>query len=196
MAFVPSATAITMATTAGNNMFALDPKYTSLKDTIAGGSLAPAAFMDAIVAAQSPRCVAIYNTVAGQSIPNAAGTVVNFGTAELDTDSAVTIGATWRFTCPSAKAGVYHASGVIGFGGPFGATAAIVATVLVNGAPVFCSNRYQCSTTDSNPFVVFSGLLNLAVGQTVSATIFHNAGAARSLDTGGASVRIGIVRVA
>jgi len=54
MAFTPSATAIAMATAAGDNMFALDPKYTALKDSIAGGNLAPAAYIDGIAVTTVP----------------------------------------------------------------------------------------------------------------------------------------------
>ena len=36
-----------------------------------------------------------------------SGTIIDFQTLETDTDSAVTIGANWRFTCPVGKAGTY-----------------------------------------------------------------------------------------
>lgn len=39
-------------------------------------------------------------TAAGQSIPNATITIVNFGTIEYDSHNAVTTGAGWRFTAP------------------------------------------------------------------------------------------------
>jgi hypothetical protein len=46
-------------------------------------------------------CAAIYSTAAGQTLENAgAGEVVNFGTVELDTHSAVTTGASFKFTAP------------------------------------------------------------------------------------------------
>jgi hypothetical protein len=43
---------------------------------------------------------AIYKAAVGQSINHATYTIVNFDTKELDTHSAVTVGADWRFTAP------------------------------------------------------------------------------------------------
>jgi len=45
---------------------------------------------------------ASYATAVGQSIANnAAAAIVDFGTSVYDTDSAVTTGASWKFTAPS-----------------------------------------------------------------------------------------------
>jgi len=52
-------------------------------------------------------CGARYSTDAGQSIPNnAAAVIINFEDVDYDTDSAVTIGAAWKFTAPAT--GYYH----------------------------------------------------------------------------------------
>ena len=44
--------------------------------------------------------VARYTTNAGQSIPNNANTIVDFGTLVYDTHSVVTTGAAWHFHAP------------------------------------------------------------------------------------------------
>lgn len=49
---------------------------------------------------------AIYNTAAGATLSD--GTVIDFGTLVLDTHSAVTTGASWKFTAPMA--GLYQVS--------------------------------------------------------------------------------------
>ena len=47
--------------------------------------------------------VAIYNTATAQSIPNNTLTILNFDTLVNDTDTAVTTGASWKFTAPASK---------------------------------------------------------------------------------------------
>ena len=49
---------------------------------------------------------AVYTTAAGQSIPNATDTIINFGTSEIDSHGSVTTGAAWKFTAQSS--GVYE----------------------------------------------------------------------------------------
>lgn len=57
-----------------------------------------------------------YSTTAGQSISSGATAIVNFGTSTYDSHSAVTTGASWKFTAPTTgrytiKANVVLASG-------------------------------------------------------------------------------------
>lgn len=57
--------------------------------------------------AASESVLARYTTAAGQSIPNtAANTIVDFGTKDYDSHSAVTTGASWKFTAPIS--GIYE----------------------------------------------------------------------------------------
>lgn len=76
-----------------------------------------------------------YSSNAGQSIPNAVETIINYGTMIEDSHRAVTIGASWRFTSPrdacyvlSARAHWQNTSatgtrnmGILKNGGNFGA---------------------------------------------------------------------------
>jgi hypothetical protein len=50
--------------------------------------------------------VAIYNTATAQSFTTGSQDIVNFTTVVNDTDSAVTVGAAWKFTAPASK--YYH----------------------------------------------------------------------------------------
>lgn len=59
--------------------------------------------IDALEAPVSAR----YKSSSGQSIPNNTSTIVDFATKDWDTDNAVTTGASWKFTCPTGKAGKY-----------------------------------------------------------------------------------------
>lgn len=51
---------------------------------------------------------AIYTTAAGLSIASSATpSIINYATQELDTAGAVTVGASWKFTVPAGKGGLY-----------------------------------------------------------------------------------------
>jgi hypothetical protein len=52
--------------------------------------------------------VAIYKYTGGATATGGADNIVNFATSITDTDSAVTTGASWKFTCPSGKDGWYE----------------------------------------------------------------------------------------
>lgn len=57
--------------------------------------------------------IARYTTAAGQSIANNTETIVNFDTQNVDNKSAVTTGASWKFTAPVA--GAYLVSAAVLF---------------------------------------------------------------------------------
>lgn len=55
-----------------------------------------------------------YNSTAAQTITTGAAlAIIDFGTSEYDTNSAVTTGASWKFTAPST--GYYHIDTVVQF---------------------------------------------------------------------------------
>lgn len=56
------------------------------------------------------RVFAFYQTNAGQSIPNSSATIVDFEDVITDTHTAVTTGASWKFTKPAGMDGIYTIS--------------------------------------------------------------------------------------
>lgn len=54
-------------------------------------------------------CTAIYRKTALSALPQGVATIVDYAVKDEDSDNAVTTGAAWKFTCPSGKAGLYHA---------------------------------------------------------------------------------------
>lgn len=65
--------------------------------------------------AASEVVAARYTTSAGQSIPDATPTIVDFGTKDFDTHNAVTTGGAWKFTAPAP--GVYEIGAIAAFVG-------------------------------------------------------------------------------
>ena len=60
--------------------------------------------------------VARYTSDAGQSIINGAGAaIIDFEDIDFDTHSAVTTGASWKFTCPAGQAGYYQVNVKVSF---------------------------------------------------------------------------------
>jgi hypothetical protein len=174
-------------------MATLAAPLTALQSSISGGNLAPAAMMDAII--RSTYCAAIYNTAAGQSIPSGSAMVVNFDTQELDSDSAVSTGAGWTFTCPTGKGGLYHFSAVIGFE-PWSVAATVFPSIWQNGTEKQRGSRFVTAAADPAPYVTLSADLVLAAGDTVQVKIAHQAGVNKTLESStSASNRICIHRV-
>ena len=59
--------------------------------------------------------VARYSTNAAQSIADSTVTIVDFEDVSYDTDSAVTTGAAWKFTCPTGYGGYFSVIAMIQF---------------------------------------------------------------------------------
>lgn len=86
----------------------------------------------AIAASESVN--AVYTTAAGQSIPNATDTIIDFGTPEINTHGNVTTGAAWKFTAQIN--GVYEVSAYIQFlnGGAWNTAEDGLVSIFKNGS--------------------------------------------------------------
>jgi hypothetical protein len=124
--------------------------------------------------------VARYATNAGQSIPNNAVTIVDFGTLVYDTHSAVTTGAAWHFHAPVN--GYYAISAEV----MFEAT-----NTWVDGEYSdleFYKNGVQLSTPDVKTNYPASGgqymqlggsdIIYLAANETLDVRVYQGSGAA------------------
>ena len=82
-----------------------------------GGSLVKGTYtqvrtaVNALIAAQNT--YARYKTAAGQTIADSGVTIVNFDSSDIDNRSAVTTGASWKFTVPAGQGGVYQISALL-----------------------------------------------------------------------------------
>lgn len=126
--------------------------------------------------------LAVYQTNAAQSIPNAAFTVVNFGSVVTDTDNAVTTGASWHFTVPLGKGGHYAIAANVRFQGLTANTGTFNLSVFVNGS-VSCTGASVDTSNGPTQGVSVATVLNCAAGQSLDIRVFQQNGAARSLST-------------
>lgn len=141
----------------------------------------------------------IYKTAAGQSIPNATVTRVDFDTVVVDTDSVVTTGAGWKATLP---AGTYDVDALVAVVVPAGTAYDAFVDVYVNdgsGAVLeFRGPRCPGTVPGAGSVVglTANGPLRLTSTSDVYVSVYQNTGSARNLETGGGQTnRITIRRV-
>lgn len=138
---------------------------------------------------------AIYTTAAGQSIPNATPTIVNFDTVVIDTDGVVTTGSAWRATLAP---GTYVVESVVGVVTGTGVAYDIFFDLVVNGAIAVRGLRLNATTPALGGVVsptIAQTIRIVDAGSAVDLRLYQNTGAARLLEAGHASNRISIRRV-
>lgn len=123
-----------------------------------------------------------YRSNAGQTIANNALTIVDFEDVATDSHSAVTTGASWKFTAP--RAGKYMINGSVLFsnGGGWGSAETARVDIYKNGS----LNRSvgwdgQDNAHGNYVRVPFSCVVDLANGDYIDARVFQNSGASLSL---------------
>lgn len=122
-----------------------------------------------------------YTTAAGQSIPNSAMTVVNFGTQDTDSYGLVTTGAGWKFTVPAGYDGLYLVNSAISFNAA-AAFSSCFLSLLKNGSEY---ERAQRIVTAGAGFFVLGAawILRLQAGDYVQVGVDQTSGGAQPLET-------------
>lgn len=147
--------------------------------------------------AASESVSARYNTAAGQSIPNATNTVINFGTKDFDTHGAVTNPTTaWRFTAPSSGKYLVNSMFMLANTGGWSAGETVDFYVQKNGSVFSNIGQYAAQATHST-FVSINGstLVPLLAGDYVDIAINQGSGGAISLTASSSFNHVSITRV-
>jgi hypothetical protein len=167
---------------------ATTPSYTA-GASLHNFSIARVSGPSAIAASES--ITARYTTAAGQSIPNSSTTVIDFGTKEYDSHTAVTTGGSWRFIAPIAA--VYSVNARVAI---TGTTAAGEGVLLIrkNGSEYAQSNRGPLTTSGPQGFLASTDVRLLA-GEYIDIALFQSNGASRSLETLAAANTVSICKV-
>ena len=130
--------------------------------------------------AASETVAAVYKTASGQSIPNAAFTVVDYTTKEIDTHGAVTTGAAWKFTAPIA--GTYCVSAHVLFNSGASATTSSYLIALYKGGSLIGEFGRVNGTGGANFFgPTGSRNIYLLAGEFIDARTLQDSGGARTL---------------
>lgn len=147
--------------------------------------------------AASETVAARYEHIAGQSIPNAANTVVDFDSKSFDTHNAVTTGSGWKFTAPVS--GIYQVSGYITYNeNTFTAGNKLGLVLFKNGTLIsLLDHSYKAQVTGSyRPSCGGIDTIRLIAGDTIALEARQDEGGARSLETSRGDLNyVNIVRI-
>jgi hypothetical protein len=125
------------------------------------------------------QCCAIYQANAATTVPNNTLTVINYAIQVLDTDSAVTTGASWHFTVPTGKGGRY-----LVMAGSFlvttGATGSCFLQITAGGVGYQFNDPGTIPAGGTGVAGFGTVVFNLTAGQTISASWLQNTGVSKS----------------
>lgn len=138
----------------------------------------------AIAASESVN--AVYTTAAGQSIPNTTFTIIDFGTAEINSHGNVTTGANWKFT--AFIFGVYEISAFITFnlGGSWNTAEDALVEIYKNGAQFSRIGNTASTTTHGTyvPVPCSTRQIRLIAGEYIDLRAYQTSGSSLSLLVG------------
>jgi len=142
-------------------------------------------------------CVARYTTNAGQSINSGAATIVDFEDSSIDTDSAVTVGAAWRFTCPTGKGGIYHVEADVTYASTAWAASNVAQLFLYKNGALYSVLRRK---TMEGAVTLYNNIhgsdtISLAAGDYIDIRTSQNTGGAVALHTDGLNNHVSIYRI-
>lgn len=146
--------------------------------------------------AASETIAARYTTAAGQSIPNATSTIVDFGTKDIDTHGAVTTGASWKFTAQTA--GIYQVSAKVELqtGGGWGSTEEVSLAIRKNGTTyTYLGREMQHAAHTTRAGTNGSTIISLNAGDYISIAINQDSGAAVSMEANSFANHVSIIRI-
>lgn len=126
---------------------------------------------------------AVYTTAAGQSIPNATDTIIDFGTAEIDNQGRVTTGGAWKFTANTS--GVYEVSAYIQFlnGGAWNTAEDGLVSIFKNGSNFTRIGNTASTATHGTyvPIPCASRQIRLLSGDYIDLRAYQTSGSALTL---------------
>lgn len=124
-----------------------------------------------------------YETAAGQSIPDATITIIDFGTKVDDTHSAVTTGGSWAFTAPYSD--FYHIASTMQYNAAtFAASGTVNQLLFKNGSILRNLFQGDVETAVSNNNVGRHGAITvyLSTGDTINIRTNQTSGGAKTLE--------------
>jgi hypothetical protein len=147
--------------------------------------------LTAINLKDSTRAYARATTAAGQALTDATFTIIDFGTVERDTRSAITTGAAWKYTIPSGHAGIYQVSVAVQYAA---GTAGIAEVALYKNGVAYAT----LARVGSNAVVTTHSAtttINLAAADYIDVRAYRDGGGARSLTAFAVANWISITRL-
>lgn len=151
---------------------------------------------DLVNQGQRVSIAARYASSAGQSIPNNAMTVIDFGTKGIDTHDAVVVGADWRFVAP-ARGNYLVSTSILFTNTTAWALGEFAVLSIYRNGSLFAYVDRKDNYPNSNLYMQLSGaiLVDAVAGDAISVRIQQNSGGALTLFNVAAYVHCSIARV-
>lgn len=149
-------------------------------------------------AAISAVCGARYSRGTTQAISTATPTIIDFSTVDYDTNSAVTTGASWKFTVPASLGGKYFicASAILtSTSGWVADETAYLQVYLNNGASAMLDRFVAYGAAACAVYLSGGTILNLSAGDYVDIRIYQNNGATINIVADSAINHVAIARL-
>lgn len=125
--------------------------------------------------------LAVYSSNTAQAMASIAFTVVNFEDVVVDTDTAVTTGAAWKFTIPSGEAGDYMVTAHVALTVTTSRAFHVALSVFKNGSEAARIYQHDGTTSAIAGEITLSGatlIPNLAAGDYLDIRLFQSTGGA------------------
>lgn len=135
---------------------------------------------------------------ASQSLANNTATIIDFASKDFDPDTAVTTGSSWKYTCPTGKAGYYIvcASLLIDYPGSWNAGERAELRLYKNGSQYAVLDGFTMQAAASY-YVGLSGIsiINLAAGDYIDIRLWQDSGASAQHNGDGSYTHVSIARL-
>lgn len=136
-----------------------------------------------------------YTKDTAQNVATATATYIDFDTEDFDTESAVTVGADWRFIVPVGFGGYYLICAcVAGTGGTFSAGQYIKLDVYIDDA-LYCNLGYTEPNGRSLATASGSAVIYAAAGSEIQLKVTQNSGETVSITGDVADNHVSIARL-
>lgn len=132
------------------------------------------------------------------SIGNASDTIVDYATSVYDPGSAVTTGASWKYTVPAGLGGYYlvTASVLLESNAGWGVNEYLRIKLYKNNAlHCFMGDAYMCAAGTYNAFVTGGTVVSLAATDYIDVRAYQNSGGAINVAADGDASHIAIARL-
>lgn len=139
-----------------------------------------------------------YKIGGAQNVSNDSATIINYGTSVLDPDSAVTTGASWKYTVPNGKDGYYLvvASAYLTSDADWTAGEAVQLWLYKGGAAQNILGAVYAQATATLPFFVQGAtLISLAATNYIDVRLYQNSGGTIEVNASGDYSHISIARL-
>jgi hypothetical protein len=139
-----------------------------------------------------------YKVSAATNCVNATPTIINFDTLVYDTDSAVTIGAAWKFTVPASHDGYYMVAAAVTLVSDTGwAAGEYMQMDLYKNASVLALMARNTAQAAGTYIMGVNGaiLVNLVATDYIDVRITQNSGANINTDTSGTLSHVSIAKL-